>query len=146
MAHAKRQNDKAKEVHNLHQMMMFLSVSDFKNAMKVNHIHNRPVTVDDVNAAEDIFGKDIFALKEKTTTTSLFAVTINAMEMPLELEIVESHNNNVFLGIDTFRINGLAFSLWCHQKLKLVATEEIDKKCENNCEFASGAWPKSTMK
>ena len=59
--------DKAKEACNLCQMMMFLSASDFKNAIKMNHIHNCPVTIDNINAAEDIFGKDIFALKGKTT-------------------------------------------------------------------------------
>ena len=48
----KRQIDKANE------MMMFPSTSNFKNATKMNHIHNCLVTVDyDINAAEEIFGK-----------------------------------------------------------------------------------------
>ena len=58
---------KAREARNLYQMMMFPSVADYKNAIKLNLIHNCPVTVEDINIAEDIFGKDIFALKGKTT-------------------------------------------------------------------------------
>ena len=64
--HTKWQN-KAKEAQNLHQMMMFPSASNFKNAIKMNHIHNCLVTVDNINVAEDIFGKDTFVLKGKTT-------------------------------------------------------------------------------
>ena len=71
-------------------MMMFPSASDFENAIKMNHIHDCPVTVDNVNTAEDIFGKDIFALKGKTTGRSPFLVTINATDIPPE--IVKSHN------------------------------------------------------
>ena len=55
----KRQINKAKEAQNLSQMMMFLNASDFKNAIKMNCIHNCPVTIDDVNVAEDAFGEDI---------------------------------------------------------------------------------------
>ena len=65
--HTKRQIDKAKDAQNLHQMMMFPSVVDFKNAIKMNCIHNCPVTINDINVAKDVFGKDIFALKGKTT-------------------------------------------------------------------------------
>ena len=83
----------------MHQMMMFPSVADFKNAIKMNYTHNCPVTVDDINVAEDVFGKDVFALKGKTTRKSPFAVTINTIEMPPE--IVKLHNDT-FLGIDIF--------------------------------------------
>ena len=63
--HTKRQIEEAKEERNSHWMMTFPSATNFKNAMKMNHIHNCPVTVDDINAAEDIFGKDILCQKEK---------------------------------------------------------------------------------
>ena len=73
--------------------------------LKMNFIHNCPVTVDDINAAEDIFGKDIRALKGKTTRKSPFAVTIDTIKMPKEIKKL---HNNVFLGIDIMYINGLA--------------------------------------
>ena len=104
---------------------MFPSASDFKNAIKMNHIHNCPITVNNVNAAEDIFGNVIFALKGKTTRHSPFAATIDAMEIPLE--IVKLHNN-IFLGIDIFCVNKLAFFITVSSKIELVTTEEIKMK------------------
>ena len=63
----KRQINKAKEAQNSCQMMMFPSALDVKNAMKMNGIHKCHVIEDNINAAEDIFGEAIFALKGKTT-------------------------------------------------------------------------------
>ena len=83
--YTKRQVKRAKEACNLYQMMMFPSVADYKNAIKLNLIHNCPVTVEDINIAEDIFGKDIFALKGKTTRRSPYAVTMDIIEMPPEI-------------------------------------------------------------
>ena len=123
--HTKRQVDEAKEAQNLHWMMMFPSASDFKNATKMNCMHNCPVTVIDIDTAEDIFGKDIFALKGKTTRKSPFAVTINAIDVPPE--IVKLHNDT-FLGIDMFCIKSLAFFIVVSSKIKLVTTEEINNE------------------
>ena len=72
-------------------MMMFPSVLNFKNAMKMNCMHNCPVTADNINVAKETFGKDIFTLKGKTARQSPFAVTIDTTETPPE--IVELHNN-----------------------------------------------------
>ena len=81
------------------------------NLMFVNDIPNfitalskiKLVTVEDINVAEDIFGKDIFALKGKTTRRSPYAVTMDIIEMPPE--ILELHNDT-FLGIDLMFVNG----------------------------------------
>ena len=91
----------------------------------MNHIHNCPVSVDNVNTAEDVFGKDIFALKGKTTRQSPFAVTIDTIDIPPEM--VKLHND-IFLGIDIFCANGLAFFITASSKIKLVTTEEIRSK------------------
>ena len=95
------------------QMMMFLRKLDFKNAIKMNHIHNCPIAVNNINAAEDIFGKCIFALKGKMTGCSPFAVTIDTTEIPPE--IVKLHNN-IFLGIDIFCVNGMTFFITVSSK------------------------------
>ena len=121
----KRQINKAKEAQNLHQMMMFPSASNFKNAIKMNCIHNCPITVDDINLAKDVFGKDIFALKGKTTQRSPFAVTIDTIDIPPET--VKLHND-IFLGIDIFHINGLAFLLQCHQKLNWSQQKKLETR------------------
>ena len=73
----------------------------FKNTIETNHIHNCPISVDNIDATEDIFGKEIFALKGKMTRHSPFAVTIDTMDIPPE--IVKSHN--IFLGVNIFHPN-----------------------------------------
>ena len=87
-------------------MMMFPSITDFKNAIKMNYIHNFPITIEDINIAEDIFGKDIYILKGKTTRQSPYAVTIDTIKIPNE--VIKLHNN-IFMGIDIMYVNGLAF-------------------------------------
>ena len=47
-------------------MLAYPSIRDYKNAIKYNYIKDCPVTIDDINIAEDIFGLDIHALKGKT--------------------------------------------------------------------------------
>ena len=42
--HTKRQINKAKKACDSHQMMMFLSALDFKNAIKMNHIDDCPLS------------------------------------------------------------------------------------------------------
>ena len=84
------------------------------------------MTVDDINVAEEIFGKDIFALKGETTRQSSFAVTMDTIEMPLEIAKLQ---NDTFLGINIFHINGLVFFIAVSLKIKLFTTEEM--KSEN---------------
>ena len=43
------------------------STEDFKAMIRLNLIKNCPVTIRDVEIAEDIYGKDVAALKVKTT-------------------------------------------------------------------------------
>ena len=37
-------------------------------------------------------------------------------------------HNNIFLGVDIFHVNGLAFFITASSKIKLVTTEEIRSK------------------
>ncbi len=47
-----RQVEQAKVAHNLYHMMGYPGVKDYKNAIKHNYIHDCPVTVADIEAAE----------------------------------------------------------------------------------------------
>ena len=123
--HTKRQTGRAKVARNLCQMMMFPSVTDFKKATKMNFIHNCPVTVDDIDVAEDIFGKDICALKGKTVRKTPCNVTIDTIKTPKET--MKSHNDT-FSGTDTMHANGLAFFITVSSKIKFVTVEEIKSR------------------
>jgi hypothetical protein len=71
-----------------------------------NQIRNLPITLDDINIAEKIFGPDVGALKGKTTRTKPAPVVPDFIEIPKELII---NHENVILCIDAIKINGLTF-------------------------------------
>ena len=65
--HTKREIQRAKRTRELYHAMDIPSVNDFKAIIRMNTIANYPVTVQDIDLAETIFGPDIGSLKGKTT-------------------------------------------------------------------------------
>ena len=98
----------AKEARNLYQMMGYPSVNDFKNAIKYNYLKDCPIRIEDIEATENIFGKDIHALKGKTVRKAPYRVEIDNIAVPKE--ILKLHQN-VVLGFDFMYVNGLIFLL-----------------------------------
>eukprot|EP00957_Ditylum_brightwellii_P137477 10481632-Ditylum_brightwellii.AAC.1 len=47
------------------------SLADFKNMVKINLLPDSPVTVQDLNNVEFLFGPDVGTLKGKTTRKTL---------------------------------------------------------------------------
>ena len=64
-----KQLERAKVARKLFQRIGTPSIRDFKGVVRMNMIGNNPVTVEDINIAEKVYGKDIGALKGKTTRT-----------------------------------------------------------------------------
>ena len=64
--HVEQQVSWAKQAQELLRSVGFPSVHDLKTAIKMNAIANCPVTTQDVDLAEKIFGRDIDSLKDKT--------------------------------------------------------------------------------
>lgn len=60
------QCERAKEVRRLHQSMGHPSIKDHKAMVQSNAIKNCPVTVDDINVCEKIFGPDTHGLEGKS--------------------------------------------------------------------------------
>ena len=48
---------------------LMLSQANFRNMIQYNLLHNCPITVDDVDNAIAIFGRDIGSIKGKTVRT-----------------------------------------------------------------------------
>ena len=67
-----QQLEQGKTARNLCQMMGHPSVADHKNAIKCNCMADCPVKLEDVEATENIFGRDIHALKGKTVHLTPF--------------------------------------------------------------------------
>jgi hypothetical protein len=68
---------RAETARRLHVMMGQPSISDFANMIKRGKIFNNPVTLEDYNIAETIYGKDLGVIKGKTTRTRPKTVTID---------------------------------------------------------------------
>ena len=64
--HTNRDILRAKKARDLLAMCGYPSIQDCKNAIKNNVIDNCPVTVKDIDIAEDMFGPDVHSLKGKT--------------------------------------------------------------------------------
>ena len=71
-----------------------------------NLILNCPVTVSDVTQAENFYGRDIHALKGKTTRSKTNQVVIDYMEIP---KSVLERNKNITLSIDIMYVNRTPF-------------------------------------
>ena len=92
--------------------------------MKV--IKNCPVTVDDINIAERIFGPDIGTLKGKTTRRNIAkAVKDDYVEIPKE--ILKQHNN-LTLCIDIMYVNGLPMLTAIDRSIRYRSLVPLDSR------------------
>ena len=106
MNFTERQFQRAKRARKLYHIIGTPTVDDFKCLLRMNAIGNCPVTVEDVNIAEQIFGPDIGSLKGKSTRPNTTPATNNNIQIPKE--IMEKHKE-VELCIDIMYVNGIAF-------------------------------------
>jgi hypothetical protein len=82
------------------------SIQDLKKIITMNSIQNCPVTIEDINIAEQIYGKDIASIKGKTVRKKPPPAIQDIVEIPEELI---THQRNVELCIDAFFVNEIAF-------------------------------------
>jgi hypothetical protein len=101
-----RQVDRAQRARTLLHTLGCPSINDLKTVIKMNSITDCPVTVDDIDLAERIFGPDVASLKGKTTRSTPSPVVRDMIEIPQELI---SAQQEVELCIDTLFVNSLAF-------------------------------------
>jgi len=80
--------------------------AQLKAILQMSSIKNDPITIEDVNIAEKIFGPDIGSLKGKTTRQKPLPVVDDFIEIPKGLV---DKQQNVTLCIDVLKINGIPF-------------------------------------
>jgi hypothetical protein len=93
----------------------------------MNLIANNPVTTEDIEIAEEIFGPDIGSLKGKTTRRKPAPVINDYIEIPPELT---TKQQDVILCIDGMKVNGLSFLTTiskniCYQTAQFIASKLI---------------------
>jgi hypothetical protein len=104
--YTQRQIKGAEAARALYATLGYPSTKDFKWVIQSNQIHDCPVTVQDVDAANKIWGKNIAALKGKTTRTKPAHVARDFVKVPKEL--LELHKD-IFLTCDIFFVNKIPF-------------------------------------
>ena len=81
-------------------------LEDFKKMIRMNTIHQCPVSINDVDIAEVIFGKDVGALKGKSTRKKPAPITRKFLDIPKVL--IQMHQN-IALCMDIMHVNGMPF-------------------------------------
>jgi len=95
----KRQIKGAETARTLYTTLSYPSMKDFKWLIRSNQIKDCPVTVQDVDVALKIWGKNIAALKGRTTRRKTIPVARDYVKVPTEL--LKLHKE-VFLTTDIF--------------------------------------------
>ena len=83
------------------------------------------MTASDVDQAENIYGKDIHALKGKTTRTKPKPVVINYMVMPKN---ILENNKNITLSIEIMFVKTIPFVTTISRHIKFTTFEVIQKR------------------
>ena len=105
--YTQRQFERANEARRLYHIMGTPTVENFKSLLRMNVIKKCPVTTEDVDIAEKIFGKDVLSLKSKSTRQKPKPVRADLIEIPKEL--IEKHHN-IKLCMDTMYVNDLRYA------------------------------------
>jgi hypothetical protein len=123
-----REFERAKVARRLYHIVGTPTVENFKKLLKMNSIHNCPVTTVDVDIAEKIFGPSLSSLKGKSTRSKPKPVKQDLIEIPKE--ILESHKE-LELCMDTIFINKQGFLTTIDRSIKYRSVVPIeDKKIE----------------
>ena len=118
----KRQIKGAEIARTLYATLSYPSMKDFKWVIRCNQIKDCAVTVEDVDVAQKIWGKNIAALKGKTTRRKTIPVATNYVHIPKEL--LQLHKE-VFLTTDIFFVNKIPFFLTLSRKICFTAVTHL---------------------
>jgi hypothetical protein len=100
-------------------------MKDCKWVIRSNQIKYCPVTVQDIDVALKIWGKNIAARKGKTTRRKTHPVARDYVKVPKEL--MKLHKN-VFMTCDVFFVNKISFFLMLSRKITFTAINDLTDK------------------
>ena len=125
-AYTDRQVAQAKRARKLYGIVGYPSIKDFKAMIEGNLIMNCPVTIDDVNAAEKIYGASIAAIKGKTTRQKPVPVKSDYIKVPEELI---ARNKILTLTADLMFVNKIPFLVTLSRTIRFSTIEVVkDRK------------------
>jgi hypothetical protein len=107
----------------LYATLSYPSWNDYKWVIRSNQIKDCPVTVQDVDVAHTIWGKNIAALKGKTTRRKPDPVARRDF-VKVPVEFLNMHRE-VFLTVDIFFVNKIPFFLTLSRKICFTAVNHL---------------------
>ena len=110
-----RQIARAKAARSLYHALGTPTVGDYKAIIRMNAIKNCPITMEDIDIAETIYGPDIGSIKGKTVRNKPKPVVNDYIHIPKEL--ITKHQD-ITLCIDTMFINEMPFLSTISRHLK----------------------------
>ena len=120
-----RQVSDVKRARELYSKVGFPSNKDFKSLIKNNMILNCPVTADDVDRANNIYGPSIATLKSKTTRTKSKQVVTDYVDVP---PAVLDSNKYITLSADILFVNHIPFYATISRHIKFNTVEDIPSR------------------
>jgi hypothetical protein len=118
----KRQINGAELARTLYNTLSYPSMKDFKWVIRGNKIKDCPVTVQYIDVALKIWGKNIAALKGKTTRRKTIPVAKDYVKLPMELMKL---NKKVFIMTDIFFVNKNPSLLTLSRKITFAAVNHL---------------------
>jgi hypothetical protein len=123
---SQRQLKGAKSARSLYAKLGYPSSKDFKWVIQSNQIRDCPVTVQDVDNAHTIWGKNIAALKGKNTRTKPIHVAGNFVKVPKEF--LKLHQS-VYMTADILFVNKIPFFLTLSRQICFTTVNHLaDRK------------------
>ena len=121
----KRQIKGAETARALYSALSYPSTKDYKWIIRSNLIRNCPVTVQDIQVASKVWGKDIAALKGKTIRSTPTPVSRDFVKIPKEM--MKLHKE-VYLTMDIFFVNKIPFLLTLSRKICFTAVNHLSSR------------------
>ena len=120
--YTQRQYDRALAAYEAYTKIGCPSINDFRMMIKNGLINNCPITIEDINIAQDIFGKNVHLLKGKTTRRTPDIVKTDYVEVPRD--ILKIHKNVTLCG-DIFFVNSYPFFVTLSRNIKFNTVEAL---------------------
>ena len=127
MQYSRREFDDAKKARKLYHIIGCPTTDNFKKLIQMNAIRNCTVTVQDIENAERIFGKDIGTLKGKTTRPKLPRVRFDNIKIPSEMIM---KNKELVWNMDILYINGLPMLTGIDSRIKFRGLVSLNGRNE----------------
>jgi hypothetical protein len=126
-----RQIEAADAARKLYRLLGRPGHSRFLSVLRDNQILNCPLTVDDAQRAEQIYGRDVAFLKGKTTASPAKDHLLDFSPVSLPPELLCLHPN-VTLCYDLFYVLGIGFSLSTSRNIRYLSCHYIADRTKPN--------------